>query len=981
MATNWNAVLANINNASDILAILRKVLGLLDGKVDLTKIDEIINDITSMQTDVDTALIKVGNALSEFDTEAQETIQNIISAGLMEGFATEAELLATRPIVPKKYAKAEDTDVVWFWNKPEGSSDGNYWTSTGLSEYNRAINYVDANPLFKPIKIVAGDDFNKLTKQGNYFHWGANLTSDQVLNAPLYVSDNLAFGVLIVRNPDPNGSKNAGCTQTFYPLNDGFAPFHRKVSQTTNDFPAWGGYVTRATQYTYLEPLTADQDVLKLPVGRYNIPTIPIGNSLVNMPANIPYKFGRIEVDYTANNTYKVVRFIPYGRDTNKYENKSFESDAWSGWKTFKDYEACKAESDALYATKVGLALGLNEVLKNITKDKFFGKKFAPNELVGSDVYAGANYLGYNSITGNTPESFNIVKGRIWNPDGGEVQYRIYYGSKVSSNPNNFGYYVAQNNINSPDYSGVCKYFPNTDTADAQEIALDQIVTIPSETPFVIVFRDTDIRSMRIGHYKIVNGNLESRGFNLSTSVNDWSATVISVGSVPAFTQAGFQLLLNLPFSNNPEPVEPFKPKLILPPKMYVMEGVQGHIYPEHVLLQRPNVYEHNINCTRGRHMERGWLWEHNPNAPDPVGEYPLTWELLDPLTYDLLTSKSTIVKVVDKNAKAGQTLNINVIGDSTVVPGVITQRLLDLAANDVMKVNLIGTRGTNPNRHEGRGGWTINDYTGPGRTYQSFLVSGVSTVPAINSTTYTFNGTEFLVQETYLTNGTGTIACSINSGPAPVPGSAGTLIKKNTGVGDSNINFTDVQPVAGNPFWNASLTPPALDYANYLTSNQFATTDIAVIKLGINDTFGFMTDPAVVAFCGPAFTNQDKLIASMKAANPNIKVILMTTPSYANQDAFGINYACGQTSSRAKRNIITYNEELIKYYGNKAEQNIFVVGSGYNVDSLFNYPSGQSQVNSHNTTMVSRQTNGVHLDVSGGKQEGDQLFLCAKDV
>lgn len=141
MATNWNAVLANINNASDILAILRKVLGLLDGKVDLTRIDEIIADIENMQTNVDTALSNVNSALSEFDTEAQEAIQQVIAAGLMEGFATEAELLATRPTEPKKYAKAEDTDVIWFWNKPEGSPDGNYWISTGLSDYTRAVNF------------------------------------------------------------------------------------------------------------------------------------------------------------------------------------------------------------------------------------------------------------------------------------------------------------------------------------------------------------------------------------------------------------------------------------------------------------------------------------------------------------------------------------------------------------------------------------------------------------------------------------------------------------------------------------------------------------------------------------------------------------------------------------------------------------------------------------------------------------------------
>lgn len=98
MATNWNAVLANINNASDILAILRKVLSLLDGKVDLTKIDEIIEELTFMQSDVNTALGSVNSALNEFDVESQAAIQDVIAAGLMEGFATEAELLASNPL-------------------------------------------------------------------------------------------------------------------------------------------------------------------------------------------------------------------------------------------------------------------------------------------------------------------------------------------------------------------------------------------------------------------------------------------------------------------------------------------------------------------------------------------------------------------------------------------------------------------------------------------------------------------------------------------------------------------------------------------------------------------------------------------------------------------------------------------------------------------------------------------------------------------
>jgi len=192
MATNWNAVLANINNASDILAILRKVLGLLDGKVDLTKIDEIIADISSMQTNVDTALTNVNSALSEFDTEAQEAIQQVIAAGLMEGFVTEAELLATRPLEPKKYAKAEDTDVIWFWNKPDGSPEGSYWTSTGLSEYNRAINYVNANQFFKPTIINTPVDFRTLKTPG-FYAFVSGQAWDASTNKPTGISNQWAF--------------------------------------------------------------------------------------------------------------------------------------------------------------------------------------------------------------------------------------------------------------------------------------------------------------------------------------------------------------------------------------------------------------------------------------------------------------------------------------------------------------------------------------------------------------------------------------------------------------------------------------------------------------------------------------------------------------------------------------------------------------------------------------------------------------------
>ena len=122
-------------------------------------------------------------------------------------------------------------------------------------------------------------------------------------------------------------------------------------------------------------------------------------------------------------------------------------------------------------------------------------------------------------------------------------------------------------------------------------------------------------------------------------------------------------------------------------------------------------------------------------------------------------------------------------------------------------------------------------------------------------------------------------------------------------------------------------------------------------------------------------------MIASIKASNANVKIGVCLPTTYADQNAFGNNYACGQTSWRAKRNIVMFNSKLIQQYSNKEAQNIYVVGSGCNVDTESNFPSGTTQINAHNTNTITVQTNGVHPDVSGYKQIGDAMFAFIKAV
>lgn len=88
MATNWNAVLANINNSNDILAILKKILPLLDGKVDSTTIDEVIAQLNKIAEDgqitIDEALETI-NFLEQKIDEKTNAFNDAIEAAAAAG--------------------------------------------------------------------------------------------------------------------------------------------------------------------------------------------------------------------------------------------------------------------------------------------------------------------------------------------------------------------------------------------------------------------------------------------------------------------------------------------------------------------------------------------------------------------------------------------------------------------------------------------------------------------------------------------------------------------------------------------------------------------------------------------------------------------------------------------------------------------------------------------------------------------------------
>jgi lysophospholipase L1-like esterase len=153
-----------------------------------------------------------------------------------------------------------------------------------------------------------------------------------------------------------------------------------------------------------------------------------------------------------------------------------------------------------------------------------------------------------------------------------------------------------------------------------------------------------------------------------------------------------------------------YVPTLVVPPTIYAVQGREVNIYFDNLVLE--DISRYNVDVTTsgslGDHQNERWTWV--PSGELPSGLVSIT--LHDKGTSTQLASASTIRRAAGSGWGSGLTKKVMMIGDSLTNDATITQTLLDIDATDVMSITLYGTRGTAPNRHEGRGGWTVTSYT-----------------------------------------------------------------------------------------------------------------------------------------------------------------------------------------------------------------------------------------------------------------------------
>ncbi|MGE0608706.1 MAG: SGNH/GDSL hydrolase family protein [Pirellulales bacterium] len=171
------------------------------------------------------------------------------------------------------------------------------------------------------------------------------------------------------------------------------------------------------------------------------------------------------------------------------------------------------------------------------------------------------------------------------------------------------------------------------------------------------------------------------------------------------------------------------------------------------------------------------------------------------------------------------------------------------------------------------------------------------------------------------------------------------------------------------------------LDFMHYCRDvNGGKSPDVVSIFLGPNDIFG-ATDSNLEQTIDDMLLHLAQLVEMIRSASPQTVVALMLpVPPASSQDAFGGNYASGQTRWQYKRNQHRLVERMLDQFADGSLEGVSIVPTSVNLDCLRNYPATSAAANARNSQALERQSNAVHPATSGYEQIGDTLYAWLKD-
>lgn len=371
------------------------------------------------------------------------------------------------------------------------------------------------------------------------------------------------------------------------------------------------------------------------------------------------------------------------------------------------------------------------------------------SEMLGDTDYTNIALTAgfYQQMTEAT--LFNTIQGRMWTQTGApDVEWKVWIRSSAA------GFNMS---VETPDASGTIAAggFPTTNSEFT--LALTTPLFAAAGKFVFAMFRAANSTRINFRRWAYNAAISPARlGFAFST-VDGWNNTIAFGNPAAGYGQTAFKLKLRsaealaatyaasavsysgatsgLSATNVQAAIDEMVganvvPEMVMPPYIYGVEGRECNVYLDNLHLADASEYLHDVTSalSTGKQQNERWTW--TPAGAVTTGS--LTVSAHEKRTGRLLVTKTTNQRSAAATAGTGLTKKVMMIGDSLVDAGTITQTLLDISGADAMHITLHGTRGTAPNLHEGRGGWTSSQYVSSG---SPFYISG-----AVNFAQYLVN-------------------------------------------------------------------------------------------------------------------------------------------------------------------------------------------------------------------------------------------------
>lgn len=382
-----------------------------------------------------------------------------------------------------------------------------------------------------------------------------------------------------------------------------------------------------------------------------------------------------------------------------------------------------------------------------------------------------------------------------------------------------------------------------------------------------------------------------------------------------------------------------FEVKFLLPDTIYLRPNEDFSIYYDGAIknyfILGNDYYVGHAKKSGGSYIAMGnsydYKWHYTPTASET---FDVEFRIIEKSSERVITSK--VIHFVTSAAKSGESLNVVTIGDSFVDGyNIVPYAVQAITAGG----NTFNSLGVNSTDFTG-----IKDDGWAGYTYEWV-------------TTQASNGlrSDRPLEDAYWDEGWG-------EGE-----------EHGWTSGDTYADLTAEQRSHGhtkNEFWNN--LENKFDFSYYMsTYHDSSSCDVLISEYGLND-IGWIPTNECIAKLPTVKGYIDTIIASAKAYNPDIKILLYLIVPNAPDDNVIADAWTFAGSERVKHNCDLFNEMILTNYSSDA--NVIIMPTNANFDRRYGFKSTTYHPVKFDNTITETDSSDIHPSVIGSKYIADTI-------